>query len=84
MLLFNTYSKPIVIGFEVCDGQTGKHWSGPFSTMETADEIIRNLAPLYPSRKFCVNTVPVQRTRFQRLGSHMQNFKNLENLNDRK
>ena len=61
MNLFETHSKPTSVGLEVCDSRTGKRWSGPFSTMETADEIIRNLAPLYPGRKFCVNTVRVQR-----------------------
>ncbi len=61
MNLFEACSKPNPIAYEVCDSQTGKRWSGPFSTMETADEIIRNLAPLSPGRKFGVNTVRIQR-----------------------
>ena len=47
--------------YEVADSETGKRWSGPFSKVETADEIIRNLKPIYPNRKFGVNTVRVQR-----------------------
>ena len=47
--------------YEVADSETGKRWSGPFSKMRTADEIIRNLSPIYPGRKFDGNTVWVQR-----------------------
>ena len=50
------------IAYVVCDNETSKRWSGPFSKVETADEIVRNLGPIYPGRKFGVNTVSVQRT----------------------
>jgi len=59
--LTETHAKPAMTACEVCDNETGKRWSGPFSKMRTADEIIRNLGPIYPGRKFGVNTVRVQR-----------------------
>ena len=59
--LTENHSKPAIVpAYEVRDSETGKRWSGPFSKMETADEIIRNLGPIYPGRKFGVNTVRVQ------------------------
>ena len=62
MNLTENHSKPATTpAYEVCDNESGKRWSGPFSKMRTADEIIRDLAPLYPGRKFGVNTVRVQR-----------------------
>ena len=62
MNLTENHSKPATMpAYEVYDSETGKRWSGPFSKMGTADEIIRNLAPIYPGRKFGVNTVRVQR-----------------------
>ena len=60
--LTDNHSKSVTVpAYEVCDSETGKRWSGPFSKMETADSIIRNLEPLYPGRKFGVNTVRVRR-----------------------
>ena len=60
--LAETPSKPVTVSaYEVTDSETGKRWSGPFAKMKTAREIIRNLKPIYPDRKFGVNTVRVQR-----------------------
>ena len=48
------------LAYVVCDSETGKRWSGPFSRKKTADEIIRNLGRIYPDRRFGANTVKVQ------------------------
>ncbi len=61
MNLFETHSKPTAIAFEVFDCENRKHWSGPFPNAETAYEIVRNLGPMYPDRKFRVNEVRVKR-----------------------
>ncbi len=56
------YPKPATKpAYEVYDRDNARRWSGPFSKMETADKIIRNLSLIYPGRKFGVNTVRVQR-----------------------
>ena len=57
MTLFETYSKPIAIAVEVYDCENRKRWSGPFPNAESAHEIVRNLRPIYPNRKFRVNEV---------------------------
>ena len=57
----NSCRLPPVAAYVVWSSDPKRLWSGPFARRETAEQIIRNLEPIYPGREFRVNKVSVQR-----------------------